>query len=223
MSRTTRRRAVRAVAPVAGLLAAGLLVWQGSYAAFSSTTTNQQDSWASGQLVLKNNGANTGTPQYSATTSTPVISATNLTPGATAFTRCITVESSGTLAGTIRFYRGPITDVNTLAPTFNLSDAINVKVDAALLTAAQTVDPSCTAGTGTVTFPVGSSPILGATALSALPTAYSGTPAPAGAGFAVGAGTQRVAYRLTWTFPSTANDNSYQAASTKADLSWEIQ
>jgi hypothetical protein len=39
----------------------------------------------------------------------------------------------------------------------------------------------------------------------------------------VAAGTQRVAYRLTWSFPSTASDNSYQAASTKADLSWEIQ
>jgi len=219
MSRTTRRRAVRAVAPVAGLLAAGLLVWQGSYAAFSATTTNQQDSWASGQLVLKNNGANTGTPQYSATTSTPVINATNIAPGASTFTRCITVESSGTLAGNLKFYRGAITDVNTLAPTFNLSDAITVKVDAAALTAAQTVDPTCTAAAGTVSFPGAPTAILPATALSALPTSY----ATATTSFGVAAGTQRVAYRLTWAFPSTANDNSYQAASTKADLSWEIQ
>ena len=43
MSSTTRKRAVRAVAPVAGLLAAGLLVWQGSYAAFSSTTINNDN------------------------------------------------------------------------------------------------------------------------------------------------------------------------------------
>ena len=42
MSRTDqrRRRVLRAVAPVAGLLAVGLLVWQGSYAAFSATTNN---------------------------------------------------------------------------------------------------------------------------------------------------------------------------------------
>jgi len=158
MSRTTRRRAVRAVAPVAGLLAAGLLVWQGSYAAFSASTTNQQDSWASGQLVLKNNGVGT---TYSATTTTPVINATNIVPGATTFTRCITVESTGTLAGALKFYRGPITDVNTLAPTFNLSDAINVKVDAATITNTTTVDPTCTAGTGTVSFPGASSPIAG--------------------------------------------------------------
>lgn len=216
MSRTTRRRAVRAVAPVAGLLAAGLLVWQGSYAAFSATTTNQQDSWASGQLVLKNNGVGT---TYSATTATPVINATNIQPGVGTFVRCITVESSGTLAGTLKFYRGALTDVNTLAPTFNLSDAINVKVDAAPVTATQTVDPSCTAGTGTVSFPGAPTAILGATALSALPTSY----ATATTSMAVAAGTQRVAYRLTWSFPSTASDNSYQAASTKADLNWEIQ
>ena len=216
MSRTTRRRAVRAVAPVAGLLAAGLLVWQGSYAAFSATTTNQQDSWASGQLVLKNNGVGT---TYSATTATPVINATNIQPGASTFVRCITVESSGTLAGTLKFYRGAITDVNTLAPTFNLSDAINVKVDAAAVTAVQTVDPSCTAGAGTVSFPGAPTAILPATALSSLPTSY----ATATTSVAVAAGTQRVAYRLTWSFPSTANDNSYQAASTKADLNWEIQ
>ena len=36
----TQRRLVRAVAPVAGLLAAGLLVWQGSTAAFTATTNN---------------------------------------------------------------------------------------------------------------------------------------------------------------------------------------
>ena len=38
-----RRRALRAAAPVAGLLAAGLLVWQGSYSAFSATTASTGD------------------------------------------------------------------------------------------------------------------------------------------------------------------------------------
>ena len=56
MSRTNRRRTVRAVAPVAGLLAAGLLVWQGSYAAFSATTVDTGNAWATGQLNLTNNG-----------------------------------------------------------------------------------------------------------------------------------------------------------------------
>ena len=118
------------------------------------------------------------------------------------------MESSGTLAGTLKFYRGAITDVNTLAPAFNLSDAITVKVDAAAVTAVQTVDPTCTAGAGTVAFPAGPAPILRRD--RALGTAdvvrrcddERRRRPPA---------TQRVAYRLTWPFPSTANDNSYQA------------
>ena len=59
MSRPNRRRALRAVAPVAGLLAAGLLVWQGSYAAFSATTDNAADAWTTGSLALTNNGGGT--------------------------------------------------------------------------------------------------------------------------------------------------------------------
>ncbi|MDQ1484573.1 MAG: hypothetical protein QOJ62_266, partial [Actinomycetota bacterium] len=51
-----RRRVVRATAPAFGLLAAGLLVWQGSYAAFSATTQNNNDTWSSASLSLTNNG-----------------------------------------------------------------------------------------------------------------------------------------------------------------------
>ena len=63
MSRTDqrRRRVLRAVAPVAGLLAVGLLVWQGSYAAFSATTQNNSDAWTSGSLTLDNNGGTSDT------------------------------------------------------------------------------------------------------------------------------------------------------------------
>ena len=60
-----RRRVVRATAPAAGLLAAGLLVWQGSYAAFSATTTDVNNAWSTGNMVLANNG---GTATYAAST-----------------------------------------------------------------------------------------------------------------------------------------------------------
>ena len=45
-----RRRFVRATAPAFGLLAAGLLVWQGSYAAFSATTQDTTNTWGSATL-----------------------------------------------------------------------------------------------------------------------------------------------------------------------------
>ena len=60
-----RRRALRAAAPVAGLLAVGLLVWQGSTAAFSATTDNGSENWATGSLTLTNDG---GTGTYAAST-----------------------------------------------------------------------------------------------------------------------------------------------------------
>ena len=79
MSRTDqrRRRVLRAVAPVAGLLAVGLLVWQGSYAAFSATTQNNNDAWVSGALTLDNNG---GGAAYAGTT-TATFNEPGLKPG----------------------------------------------------------------------------------------------------------------------------------------------
>ena len=44
-----RRRALRAVTPLAALLVAALLIWQGSNAAFSATTDNTERHLGHGQ------------------------------------------------------------------------------------------------------------------------------------------------------------------------------
>ena len=135
MSRTTRRRAIRAVAPVAGLLAAGLLVWQGSYAAFSANTSNTQDAWDTGQLALTNNG---GTATYSGTTSALFNGLVagqpenNIKIGSTG-TKCITVESTGNIAGALKFYRGAISGTNSAALAPQLSHAPNSIVSIRLM------------------------------------------------------------------------------------------
>ena len=110
MSRTDqrRRRVLRAVAPVAGLLAVGLLVWQGSYAAFSATTNNTADSWATGALTLTNDA---GTGAYAATTAA-LFTETAIKPGTT-LAKCLTVQAGGTVGGTLKFYRGAITGTNS--------------------------------------------------------------------------------------------------------------
>ena len=99
MSRPNRRRAVRAVAPVAGLLAAGLLVWQGSYAAFSATTDNtggrldhrhpRPDQQRRRRRLLRHHHRHL---RPGAASPTPTSK-----PGATGI-KCITVQSTGTLA-----------------------------------------------------------------------------------------------------------------------------
>jgi len=218
MSRTNRRRALRAVAPVAGLLAAGLLVWQGSYAAFSATTTNQADSWEAGTLTLTNNG---GTGTFAATTGA-LITAQNIKPGDTQ-TRCLTVDSTGTSGGDLAMYRGAVTNTDGLTANggVGLSDRLGVTVRAAVLGAGETVVANCQAGAvaGSVDFP-GTSTVVANALLDGLPTAYG----PA-AKTTITAG-QRVAYQISWTFVSggtTALDNPYQGAKSVADLVWEIQ
>src|SRR5665213_4284968 len=100
-----RRRIIRAAAPLAGMLAAGLLVWQGSYAAFSATTADNTNAWSSGSLVLTNNG---GGATFS-TTTTALFNEVNLRPGSTGV-KCLTVQSGATTAGVLRLYRSALTD-----------------------------------------------------------------------------------------------------------------
>jgi hypothetical protein len=215
MSRTTRRRAVRAVAPVAGLLAAGLLVWQGSYAAFSATTSNTADAWSTGTLNLTNNGGLAG---YSGTTAalfngTAVGQPENNLKIGSSGTKCITVESTGSLAGALKLYRGTISGTNgaLLAPQISLT------IDAAGVAAGTNVPANCT------NFPAsGTTPIAAGVALSALPGSYGA----AATSMPVAAGTQRVAYRIAWVVTTTgtpAGDNALQGSSAIADLTWEIQ
>jgi hypothetical protein len=211
MSRTDqrRRRVLRAVAPVAGLLAVGLLVWQGSYAAFSATTNNNADSWATGALTLTNDA---GTGTYSANT-LALFTETAIKPGSTN-NRCLTVQAGGTVGGTLKFYRGAITGTNSAA----LAPQLTLTITAMPIAAASPgVAADCT---GFVT--AGATSVAPGTALSAIPSTYA-----TGLGaIVVPVGTRFVAYKISYTFTSTGTnpgDNALQSSDAKADLSWEIQ
>jgi len=200
-----RRRALRAAAPVAGLLAAGLLVWQGSYAAFSATTQSNSDAWSSGSLVLTNNG---GTAVYAGTT-TATFNELAIKPGSTG-TKCITVKSAGTAAGSLAMYESALADS---APS--LGAQIKVTIDAAPVLSDVLV--------GCGGFPaVGTTNVASNIALTALPVSYATAVGPV----AVAAGTQLVAYRIAWNFVSTGSnvtDNGLQGKTVTAGFTWEIQ
>jgi len=214
MSVSTRRRAVRAIAPVAGLLAAGLLVWQGSYAAFSATTNNTANAWTTGQLNLTNNGGGT---TYSGST-TGIFAQTGIKIGDTG-TKCITVNSGGNVAGDLRLYRGTVgtngVSGETAAQATSVANQIGLTITAVNLgSATGNVDSTC-AG-----FPGGGTTIA-STTLSGLPTTYAGATT-----FNVAASTQRVAYKIVWTLNTTGSnpgDNALQGLAAAADLTWEIQ
>ncbi|MDP9145339.1 MAG: hypothetical protein M3N43_11695 [Actinomycetota bacterium] len=196
-----RRRALRAATPLAALLVAALLIWQGSNAAFSATTDNTNDAWATGSLALTNNGGGT---TYSGTTAA-LFTENNLKPGDTG-AKCITVQSGGTLAGSLKLYRGAVTGTNSAA----LAAVLDVTVDAVAVSSSTNVQANCTGYIG------GSSGAVYNGTLSAMPSTYA-----AASGTAVAAGTQRVVYRIGWTINSGAT-NGVQSSSAQANLIWEI-
>jgi hypothetical protein len=205
-----RRRALRAAAPAVGLLAAGLLVWQGSYSAFSATTDNGTESWATGQLTLTNNGGIAGAPAYLAST-TAVFNETNLVPGSTR-TTCLTVNSTGSLAGSLRFYRGAVTDNSV---TTKLGDQLQLTITAAPTAADVLLNCAAFPAAGNVT-------VANNVTLNNLPTTWATAAGPV----AVAAGNVKVAYKFTYTLVSTgnnANDSAMMGKTATAPFVWEIQ
>lgn len=196
-----RRRALRAATPLAALLVAALLIWQGSNAAFSATTDNTNDAWATGSLTLTNNGGGTS---YLGTTAA-LFTENNLKPGDTG-AKCITVHSGGTLPGNLSLYRGTISGTNSAA----LAAVLDVTVDAVAVSATTNVQANCTGYTGGT-----GGAVYGGT-LNDMPSTYA-----AAADTAVAGGPQRVVYRIGWTVNSGAG-NAVQSSSAQANLIWEI-
>jgi hypothetical protein len=209
---STRRRVLRAVAPVAGLLAAALLVWQGSYAAFTATTTNPGNAWAAGTVSLTDddtggNSATVGTAMFSTLASLPAgsVNGAGLKPGSTA-QNCIQVTNNGSLGGLVKFYVAP----TTLSQTNALADNLTITVEEGTGTAA-TKFGSCTG------FSVAGAPIVNGVHLSAINTTYA-------AGYGTWnstAGASRF-YRVTYTLDAGAA-NSVQGGTAQAAFQWEIQ
>jgi hypothetical protein len=200
-----RRGFVRIVAPAAGLLAAGLLVWQGSYAAFSATTQDNSNTWSSATLNLVNNG---GTAAYAATT-TATFGGANLKPGATG-TTCLTVKSTGTSGGTLAMYESALADSSP-------SLGAQIKLTITQGVAASDVQANCTG------FPVaGVTTVVTNQPLSTFPATY----ATAVGTTAIASGTVLEAYKVVWTFVSTGSnvtDNTLQNKTVTSGFTWEVQ
>jgi hypothetical protein len=87
----TRRIMSRSGGPVAVLLA-GLMVWQGSNAAFSSDTRNVGNSWETGSVALTDDDGGTAMFQVQ-----------DLTPGDSG-EKCIVVTASSSVPGVVKTY-----------------------------------------------------------------------------------------------------------------------
>lgn len=185
----------------AALLVSGLLVSQASYSAFSATTNNAGNSWASGSMALSNDAAGTA-----------LFTASNIKPG-DAGSKCITISTTANVASTLKLYAA-----NYSKGTKSLGDRINVTVTSGNFPAAAPANGSCTGfTTGAVVVPATTS----LTAFAAASTNY----ATGADSFALAAGGTRT-YKIDWTFASLgtpAADNAYQGDSASIGFTWEAQ
>lgn len=100
-------RLARWLAVPVGMVASSLLVWQASNAAFSDTTDNGANSWASGDVVLNDDDSGA-----------VLFNASNLKPG-DSVAKCITVTYSGSLNASVKLFASAPS--GTLAPYLNLT------------------------------------------------------------------------------------------------------
>jgi len=186
-------KAIGVLAIPAAVVVSGLLVWNGSTAAFSGTTTNDGNQWTAGTISLKNDRA------------TALFASTGITPGYSE-THCITVTSTANVPTTLKMYTANVT--GTGSPT-TLSQNLNIQVNKG----SGSTDANCT----------GFTPAAGAADYTGTLDAFAATnnyangvgaiPLPAG-------GAQQ--YKITVSLPSGA-PNTLQGSTAAAKFIWEAQ
>lgn len=198
-SSRTRRLAALGSAPLA-IMVAGLLVWQGSTAAFTASTRNAGNEWSTGSVALSDDDL--GRAGFNVT---------NLTPGDTG-EKCIVVTATTNVPGTVRGY---VENLDKSAQ--GLENYIRFSVQ-------QGTGGSFNDCSGFVPGPPNP---VGPQSLTTLSTvnnnfANGGTP-----WHVAGTGTETKTYKGTWTFDastlSQTQIDALQGAKTSIDLVWELQ
>jgi hypothetical protein len=128
----SRTQKVLAAAVPLGVLASGVLVWQASYAAFSATTTNPNNTFSAGTVTLTDN-RQPGTVMFNPT---------GLKPGSTG-SACIKVTYNGSLAANVKMYVAAA-DLTTSTAT-NLAQYLTLEIDEGTGTQTNCSDFSSTA------------------------------------------------------------------------------
>jgi hypothetical protein len=193
-----RKIAGLSAAPIA-VLVAGVMVWQGSTAAFTATTRNAGNSWATGQVALTDDDA--GRAGFTVE---------NLVPGATG-EKCIEVTSNSTVAGEVRAYTQ-----NLSGSAAGLEDHIDLRVE-------RGTGGSFNSCEGFAPVP-GALPAQSLTTLSQANRDY----ATGGAVWDTeGRAGESSTYRGTWTFDTEGLTQSQidalQGSRVSVDLVWELQ
>lgn len=193
----TRKIASLTAIPVA-LLVAGVLVWQGSTAAFTAQTRNTGNSWETGSVTLTDDDLGAAAFQIS-----------GAIPGQSV-SHCIEVTSTSSVAGVVKMYLARLG-----------ADGLenNIKVTTEIGTGGSF------GGCGTFVADV---PPLPASTLAQAAVAYSDYSTGGLPWTTTGnAGGESKSYRVTWVFDTAGltqtQIDALQGKSVSADVVWELQ
>ena len=186
-----------AVATPLAVIAAGVLVWQGSTAAFTGQTRNTGNDWSTGSVALTDDDQGAARFQVA-----------NMAPGATD-KKCIKVTANTTVPGTVKGYT-----INPVFPSAALADRILVSVrggtggsfaDCAGFTASETV----------------------MTNASLTQVSQSNNYGASYGSWAVGSGASAKTYEITYKFDTTGMTqvevDDLQGKRAALDFQWELQ
>jgi hypothetical protein len=192
----SRRIAGFAAAPVA-IIIAGLLVWQGSNAAFTAQTRSIGNSWDTGSVFLTDDDSGTA-----------AFSLTNVTPGQTG-SRCLQVTSNSTVPGVVKVYLARL-------GAAGLENNITVSTE---------IGTGGTFGS-CASF-VATEPALPALTLNYVTAHYNDYATGVLPWTTAGTAGETKSYRVTWTFDTTGltqtQIDALQGKSVSADVIWELQ
>ena len=183
-----------------GILASGVLVWQASYAAFTATTTNPNNTFSAGTVTLTDDHQ----------PSSVLFNAGGLKPGSTG-SSCIKVTYNGSLAANVKLYvkSGDLTNTTgDLSPylTFQVAEGTGNAADCSDFAGGTNLYNPTGAGDATKTLSDF------ATNRSTFGTGVSAF-APTGA-------SQTKTYRLTYWLQ---DNNAAQGKNNTAKFTWEAQ
>jgi hypothetical protein len=196
-TRRTHKILAAATTPVA-VIAAGALIYQASYAAFTGQTRNSGNEWSTGSVNLTDDDNGQARFQVS-----------NMLPGQSE-TKCITVTANASVRSTVKgFAVNPVTSVQ------GLENRIKVTIDSG---------PGGSFVNCAGFVPEGAAHVSN---LPLSEVAKSNTFESGFGGWTVDPGVRERTYRLTWMFDTQgmtqAQVDQLQGAKTGIDMQWEMR
>lgn len=202
------RRALRYGVLPLSLLAAGGVVWQASYAAFSATTSNAGNAWTAGKVTLSDDDGG----------ATARFTGTNIVPAQTD-TKCITVTSTSNVVGVVKMYVSSKT-----ASAANLDQYLKFTVKQGTGGAFANTAAQCIAN---FTADTTGGTIISNQSLNAIATANTGYTNGAGSWTTTAAASESKTYQIQWTFDTTGltqvQVDALQQATAGVTFVWEMQ